>query len=116
MLKTRFYHIKTLLWTYLVWVALNAFIAFGLREFTTSSTLISIPYYWAMLHILPLYGLIRTLWEGDIDGFTLFLPGVIAGLSVIAGLLIKGRWARFLIIIGISIWFLVAFCVLGLGA
>jgi hypothetical protein len=75
-----------------------------------------VPYYWALLHIFPLYGLIRTLFEGDMAGFSLFVPGVIGGISVVTGLFIKAWWARFLIIIGMSIWFLVGIVIYGLSA
>jgi len=126
--KIRFYHIRTLLWTYLVWAALNLWWAVSLCKILMEKqqtfvqprninyyTLARVSYYWALLHILPLYGLIRTLWECDIEGFIIFVPGVLAGSAIVAGLLIKGRWARFLIIIGMSIWFLVGFFILGLG-
>jgi hypothetical protein len=61
---------------------------------------------------------IETLREGDMDWLTLFftIPAVYAGFAVVAGLLIKGLRARYLIIIGMSIWFFGAFCILGLGA
>jgi hypothetical protein len=113
--KIRFYHIKTLLWTYIVWAAINLWWAFVCCDIAKCA-LTRIPYYLAVLHGLPLYGLIRTLWECDIGGFILFVPGSVAGFAVVAGLLIKGRWARFLIIIGMSIWFLYGIFILGLGA
>ena len=115
MSKIRFYHIRTLLWTYLVWAALSLLFAFRCCEIAKCA-LTRMPYYLAVLHGLPLYGLIRTLWECDIGGFILFVPGLVAGFAVVAGLLIKGRWARFLIIIGMSIWFFLGFCILGFGA
>jgi len=102
--KIRFYHIKTLLWTYLVWTVLNLWSVLLFCR-ATNYPLTRMLYYLAILHGLPLYGLIRTLWEGDMGGFVFFVPGVIGGLSVIAGLLINKRRARFLIIVGMSIWF-----------
>ena len=111
----KIYHIKTLLWTYLVWAALSLLIAFQCC-YIAKCPLTRMPYYWASLHILPLYGLIRTLWECDMGGFIVFVPGLVAGFAVVAGLLIKGQWARFLIIIGMSIWFFGAFCIIGFGA
>lgn len=113
--KLRFYHTKTLLWTYLVWVFINLLLALWCCEIAESS-IIRMPYYLGLLHILPLYGLIGTLWDGDAVGIIFFLPGVIAGFAVLAGLLIRRRWARLMIIIGMSSWFFGAFCILGLGA
>ena len=122
----KIYHIRTLLWTYLVWAAINLWWAFSFckpmgnqifRQPIRTNNYWLAPYYWAMLNILPLYGLIRTLWECDMGGFIFFtVYVVVAGFAVVAGLLIKGRWARSLIIIGMSIWFFGAFCILGLGA
>jgi len=69
-----------------------------------------------MLHIAPLLALIGTLWEGDMNGFIFFaVPAVVAGFAILAGLLIKGWWARFLVIIGMSIWFILASFILGMG-
>jgi polyferredoxin len=74
------------------------------------------PYNWALLHIAPLLGLIATLWYGEQDPFIIAVPTiVVAGFAIVAGLLIKGRWARFLIIIGMSTWFLGSFCLVGMG-
>jgi hypothetical protein len=44
------------------------------------------------------------------------VPPVVGGLSVVAGLLINRWWARFLVIIGMSIWFFGGFLVVGSGA
>lgn len=110
----RLYHLRTLLWTYLVWAFLNLWLVSVLCK-ATNNPLIRMPYYWALLHILPLYGLIRTLCEGDMNGFIHFVPGVIGGLSVVAGLLIRGRWACSLIIVGRSIWFFEGYCIYGLS-
>ncbi len=75
------------------------------------------PYYWAVLHISPLVAPINTLWHSDMDGFIISTAAlVVAGFGIVGGLLIKGRWARFLVIIGMSIWFFWAFVILGLGA
>jgi len=54
-------------------------------------------------------------WESDIDWFAVVPPGMVAVLFVVAGLFIKEWWARFLIIMGMSIWFLTGFVVLGIG-
>jgi hypothetical protein len=43
-------------------------------------------------------------------------PTAVAMLAVISGLLINRWWARFLIIIGMSIWFLEGFFVGASGA
>ena len=113
--RVRFYHLKTLLWTYLVWAILNLSCAFHFSGFTTTPPLRSIPYYWKILNICPLWGLIMTLLEGDTEGFVMILPGLVGGLSAVVGLLIKERYGRFLIIIGMSVWFLTGSFVLGLG-
>jgi maltodextrin utilization protein YvdJ len=75
------------------------------------------PYSWALLHIIPLLVLIETLWYGEHDPFIISATAatLVAGFAIVAGLLIKGRWARFLIIMGISIWFLLATFIAGIG-
>ena len=113
--KIKFYHTRTLLWTYLVWQILALLSALHFSGITTAPPLKSIPYYWAFLNICPLWGLIMTMWEGDMEGFVIVLIGVVGGLTAVVGLLISKHWARFLIIMGISIWFLVGLFVLGLG-
>jgi len=118
MLKIRLYHLKTLLWTYLVWALLNllsAFLSCIPREQIYGNTnhinypWLLVPIIWAWLHIAPLWGLILTCWAGDTN-MIIFLgvAMVVAGLSVAAGLLINKRWACFLVIVGLSIWFLAA--------
>jgi hypothetical protein len=82
----------------------------------TNYPLAHVPLVWALLHIAPLWGLILTLWYGDMNGFIVVVPGVVAGLSVVAALLINRWWARFLVIIGMSIWFFWAFCILAMSA
>jgi len=78
----------------------------------TNNPLLLVPLTWAMLHIAPLWPIL-TGYDGT--GFILFtVPVVIAGLSVFAAILINRQWARLLVIIGMSIWFLAAFCVLGM--
>jgi len=116
MLKIRLYHIRTLFWTYLVWAVLMLLFAFLLCR-ATNYPLTWMPYSWALLHIIPLLVLIETLWYGEQDPFIIFaaVSVVVAGFAIVAGILIKGRWARFLIIIGMSIWFLCAFCTLAPG-
>ena len=124
--KIRFYHIRTLLLTYLVWAVLNLLLALLFCQPTGQQIYLhsirkahysSAPYYWAMLHIAPLLALIATLWEGDLDWFVFFIvPVVVAGFAIVAGLLIKGHWARFLIIMGMSVWFFLAMCIVAMGA
>jgi len=114
--KIIFYHIRTLFWTYLVWAALNVLFALSCCN-TFKYPLTEMPYYWAVLHIGPFWMLILALWHGATDMFIFFtVPAVVAGFAIVVGLLIKGRWARFLIIIGMSIWFILAFCTLAMGA
>jgi len=80
----------------------------------TNYPLTLVPLTWAVLHIAPLW-LILTGYGGT--GMLIFFtaPAVVAGLSVVASLLINKRWARFGVIVGMSIWFLLAFCILGMG-
>ena len=114
--KIRFYHIRTLLWTYLVWAILMVLFAFLLCR-ATNYPLKSMPYSWALLHIIPLLVLIESCWYGEWDPFIISATAatLVAGFAIVAGLLIKGRWARFLIIIGMSIWFLLATFIAGIG-
>ena len=112
----RLYHLRTLLFTYLIWAIINLFYAFMFSGFTTSSPLIKVPYFWVLLNIAPLWGLILSLWEGDVSWFTPVAPGLLAGLIVITSLFINRWWARFLVIVGMSIWFFVGLVALGVGA
>jgi len=113
--KIRFYHIRTLLWTYVVWALLTLWFADACRNAVQAPST-RILYYWAFLHIVPLWGSIISLWAGTMEGFMYCLPGVFGGLIVVASLLKNGRWARFGVIAGMSLWFLVAFFVLGSSA
>ena len=108
----KIYHIKTLLWTYLVWTALNLLIAFWFCDIAKCS-LTNIPYYWGVLHIVPL----SLFLPSDIGAFGIvpYACVLLCVLVFVAGLLIKERWARFLIIIGMSLWFFGAFCLIGMG-
>jgi hypothetical protein len=112
--KIKFYHIDILLCTYLIWAVLNVFVAYNCC-LAVHLTLKSIPYYWAILNIFPLWGFIMALWEGDMEGFMIFLTGIVGGLAVVVGVLISKQWARFLIIIGMTIWFLVGVLALGIS-
>ena len=110
--KIKFYHIKTLLWTYLVWTVLNLLFAFwgcGIYK----HPLTWMPYHWALLHITPLMFFLPK--EIHAVGMVPLACTVLAALVFVAGLLINRRWGRFLIIIGMSIWFFLAFCILGMG-
>ena len=111
--KIRFYHIRTLLLTYQVWAVLNLLFAFMLCN-AVNHSLIYVPLNWAMLHIVPL----MLFLPREIHAFGIGPSAcvVLSALVFIAGLLIKGRWARFLIIIGMSIWFFLAFCIIGMSA
>jgi len=125
--KIRFYHIRTLLWTYLVWAVLNLLFAllackpmpqiYMHPNTNTNYPLARVPLVWAWLHIIPLWVLIGSCWYGEWDPFIISAAAatLVAGFAIVAGLLIKGRWARFLIIIGMSIWFLLASFILGIG-
>ena len=124
MFGVRVYHLRTLLWTYLVWAFLNLLFALHFCQplghhvfghFTRKPHYSRLPYYWVFLNICPLKGLVLMYWESDIDWFAVVPPGMVAVLFVVAGLFIKEWWARFLIIMGMSIWFLTGFVVLGIG-
>lgn len=97
--NVKIYHFKTLLLTYLVWVVLNLLIASQFCRIAKVS-LTQKPYYWGLLHLVP---------------FIFYPLGTIAGLSVVTGLLIKERWACSLVITGMSLWFVGAFCLIGMG-
>jgi hypothetical protein len=115
--KIKFYHIRTLLWTYLVWAALMLWAAFKCCSIANRA-LAWMAYYWAMLHIAPLCVLIGSCWHGA-WGAPFIISGaatLVAGFAVVAGLLVKGWWARLLIIMGISVWFSLAFFILTVGA
>jgi len=110
--KIRFYHIRTLLLTYLVWTALNLLIASRFCEIA-KVPLTRMPYYWGLLHIAPLMLFLPT----EINSFGIVPLFVLIIASVfVAGLLRKERWGSYLIIIGMSLWFFGAFCLLGIGA
>ena len=115
--KIRFYHIRTLLWTYLVWAVLMVLFAFLLCR-ASNYPLTWMPYYWALLNIASLWVLIGSCWHGGWgDPFIIISAAitVVAGFAVVAGLLINRWWARFLVIIGMSIWFFESFIVAGMG-
>ena len=108
--KIRLHHVRALFWTYLVWAFLNLWYAERIRN-AVHAPVEKIPYFWALLHIVPLW----VVWSGSVFAF-FALYGVVGGLSlIVAGLLIEGSWARFLIIVGISSWFLVAWFLLGIA-
>lgn len=115
--KIGVYHVRTLLWTYLVWVPLNLWFAAACCRavehtffYQPPVTATRVLYAWALLHILPLWA----LWDGT-DGFDVWVVVVIAGLAVVAGFLIDRRWVRILVIVGMSLWFFEAWCLAGLS-
>ncbi len=109
--KTRFYNIKGLLWTYLVWTCLNLWYAAALHK-ALGSDPPGIPYIWAALQILPLCA----LREGSASGLAILgLWGVIGGALVISGLFMKERWACVFIILGMSLWFLASWLLAGVS-
>jgi hypothetical protein len=110
--KIKFYHVRTLLWTYLVWAVLCLLFTLQVCKLT-HSPLTRAPWAWAVLHIAPLWGLTMTMSISPWWGIPVAIG--IAWLAVVSGLLINRWWARFLILIGMSIWFFVGMCLLGLG-
>jgi len=104
MLKIRFYHLRVLLWTYLVWVVLLLLYA-CLLCIAAHESLIKLPWIWVYLHAAPLIYL-SNLWP------SIGTPVVFAAIfSVVVGLLINKLWTRFLIVIGVSAWFFWAICI-----
>jgi len=114
MLKIRFYHIRllTLLWVYLVWTGLNLLFVYACCK-AANCPLTDVPLIWAQLHIIP----VMLFLPEEIQSFGMFLPAcvVLSVLLLVGGLLINRWWALFLIAIGMSIWFIVANIVLGVG-
>lgn len=107
--KIKLYHGKTVLCTYLVWSFLLLLVACWLCR-VAQEPLTTTPRVWVILHIAPLYGLMP-LYPRSIG-----IPIVVAaGLSFAAGVLINRRWARYLVIAGMSLWFLWAAFFGGLG-
>jgi len=115
--KIRFCRIRllTLLLTYLAWGSINLLFAFWFCDIF-KEPLTRMPYFWGVLHIAHFWSLKLALCEGDMSDLIFVVPGILAGLSVVAGLLINRWWAILLIVIGMSIWFLSAFCILAMGA
>jgi hypothetical protein len=110
--KIKIYHIRTLLLTYLVWAALNLYIASLFCEIA-KVPLTWMPYYWGLLHIVPLMLFLPT--EINSFGIAPLFVLIIAAVFV-TGLLRKERWGCYLIIIGMSLWFFGAACLIGIGA
>ncbi len=99
MLKMRVYHVKALLLTYLVWAVVNLWFAFAVHDAMRGNSR-GIPFIWAFLHIAPLVG----------------FPVGVGGLAlVVIGLLNDKRWARLLIIGGMTLWFLTGWVIAGLS-
>jgi hypothetical protein len=97
--KTGVYHVGTLLCTYLVWAVLNLGFACAVRNAIGRDSR-GIPFIWAFLHISPVVG----------------FPVAVGGLAlVLVGFFKGGRWARLLIIVGMSLWFLTGWVIAGLS-
>ncbi|MGD0573084.1 MAG: hypothetical protein ABSB11_08705 [Sedimentisphaerales bacterium] len=112
MLNIRFHHIKELLRIYLIWAVLNLLLAFVLcraaGQLSNQSSLSLFPLIWLMLHIAPFWEII---FGGSQPCF--IFPSIISLFLIIIGILINKQWASSLIIIGMTIWFLLSFCILG---
>lgn len=114
--KIKIYHVRTLFWTYLVWAGLGLWLVLSICVRTSSDCLfISVPRVWGMMHIAPLLPVIPCANIGGGTSMLIFsiVVAMVAGSLVVAGLLLDRRWARFLIIMGISVWFLAAFLIMG---
>jgi hypothetical protein len=105
MLTIRFYHTKTLLFTYLPWSGLMLCLAFILRGIFHSS-MIQVPISWAVLNIAPLWVLAGSYKDGELG---LFIKAAVtflfAAAAMLSGVLINKGWRHFLIIIGMCVWF-----------
>jgi len=113
MAKIRLSHVRTVVYTYLVWTPLNLFVAYACWAAAHPS--VRVParrtlYDWGVLHIAPLWA----LWDGTAT-FDTWIVVALAGLAVVAGLLIDRGWVRFLIVLGMSLWFLEAWSLWGIG-
>ncbi len=110
--KIRFYHVRALLWTYLGWAILNLSLAYSLCDnapFRHRYPFTRVLYLWVELqHTLPLVA----WWDGTM-GFPWGVVAV-AGSCVVAGPLTNGRGGRFLVIVGMSVWFFWAQLLLGI--
>ncbi len=102
MLKVRFYHLKTLFWSYAAWAVLNLLFAF-IIICKVKEPLLQVPFIWLLLQIAPIWLLF--LGEGACV-VVLSIIGLIISLSFIfLGILIEKKWASSLILLGMSIWF-----------
>jgi hypothetical protein len=116
MAKVRLYHVRALLWTYLVWAVITLWGAYVTWDdvsglFVHKAPLGLIPYYWGLLHILPFWA----LWIGSTLAPSALVWGS-AGLFLVAvGLFIRERWACLLVILGVNLWFFVALLLFSIG-
>lgn len=116
MAKVRVYHIRALLWTYLVWAVITLWGAYATWDdvsgpFIHKAPLRLIPYYWGLLHIIPFWA----AWIGGMHA-AFAIPCGGAGLSLVAiGLFIRERWACLLVILGVNLWFFVALLLFSIG-
>jgi hypothetical protein len=116
MAKTRFYHVRALVWAYLVWAVITLWGAYVTWDdvsgpFVHKAPLGLIPYYWGLLHILPVWA----LWIGSTLAPFAILWGGVALSLVISGLLTSARWACLLVILGVCLWFFVALLLFSIG-
>jgi hypothetical protein len=117
MAKMGFYHVRALLWTYLVWAVLTLLLAYAIWDdvsgpFVHKAPLGRMPYYWGLLHIFPF----SALWVGDSIASVVGLYWGSVGLFlVVVGLLIRERWACLLVILGVNLWFFVALLLFSIG-
>ncbi len=97
--KVRLYHLRALFCTYLVWAVLNLCFAFAVHDAMRGHSR-GIPFIWGVLHIIGVAG----------------FPVGVGGLAlVLVGLFKSERWARLLIIVGMSLWFLTGWVIAGLS-
>jgi hypothetical protein len=114
MARLKLYHLKTLLFTYLVWLFLSLLLTLRICQMT-KQPLSHVPFILGMLHILPFLSLGMFLGEPVM----MIIAGIVTGLAIlfiVTGLLINRVWAKNLVIMGMIIWFLWEMFVAALAA
>jgi len=95
---------RSLLRAYIVWAVLNTLFVLWV-SYVHSLDVFPAIVLWLFIHVAPF-----SVFQVDFYIITGLLIMV-----VISGLLIRRSWARFLIIAGVSAWFLWGMCIAGIG-
>ena len=104
MSKFKLYHLKTLLFTYLVWLFLSFLLTLSMCHIT-KQPLAHVPFILGMLHILPFLSL-GMFWGAPAKTIIAGILAVLPIVFIVTGLLINKTWANSLVITGMTIWFL----------